>query len=177
MDRAARGRDPGVAHRASRSSTSVLFVCTGNTDRSPLAAAILRRRLAEAVGCEEDALEEHGFRIASAGLAADPGRRASRKARAVAREDFQPALDLEHHRAHKLTEEMIEGSTRVICMEREQQQQILAFFPHRVRDIVLLDPEGADIEDPIGRNMAAYRKLARRLDAAAALIAGSLLAK
>ena len=60
-------------------------------------------------------------------------------------------------------------------MERDQREQILAFFPHRERDVFLLDPEGGDIADPAGGPYPEYRKLARRLDAAATIIAGSLV--
>lgn len=154
---------------------NVLFVCTGNTDRSPLAAALLRRHLAETLGCTEDELEARGYFIASAGLAADPGRRASRRIRQVARESFDPPIDLEGHTARKLSQTMLEQATRVICMERHQREEILAFFPHRTRDVFLLDPEGSDIEDPAGQNLDTYRRLAKRLNAAATLIAGSLV--
>ncbi len=160
-------RQPGHA--------GVLFVCTGNTDRSPLAASILRRRLAAQLGCDESQLEERGYRVTSAGMAADGGARASRRIRHVGREEFNPPIDLEAHRSNKLTTEMIDQATRIICMERSHREQILAFFPHRVRDVMMLDPEGNDIEDPSGQNMASYRRLARRLDAAAVLIAGSLV--
>jgi tRNA A37 threonylcarbamoyladenosine synthetase subunit TsaC/SUA5/YrdC/protein-tyrosine-phosphatase len=156
-------------------AAGVLFVCTGNTDRSPLAAAILKRRLANRLGCPEDELEARGYRIESAGMVADDGERASRRIRAVARDDFDPPLELDGHRSRKLTAELLQGATRVICMERAQREEILAFFPERVRDVMLLDPEGNDIEDPAGQNLAAYRRLAKRLDAAAVLIAGSLL--
>jgi protein-tyrosine phosphatase len=154
---------------------SVLFVCAGNTDRSPLAAALLRRRLAAQLGCAEADLEARGYRIASAGIAAEPGRRASRRVRAVAREEFHPPIDLDAHRAAKLDSGMLAGATRVICMERAQREEILAFFPERVRDVMLLDPEGNDVEDPAGEPTSTYRRLARRLDAAAVLIAGSLV--
>lgn len=153
----------------------VLFVCTGNTDRSPLAAALLERHLAETLGCSIDELEEHGFRVSSAGLAAETGSRASRRTRRIAREAFTPPVDLDEHRARKLTQEMLDQATRVICMERSQREEILAFYPHRVREILLLDPEGGDIHDPAGQSMQVYKRLAGRLDAAATLIAGSLV--
>lgn len=155
--------------------THVLFVCAGNTDRSPLAAAILRRRLSETLGMPEADLEANGLQISSAGIAAIPGRRASRRIRAIAREAFNPPLPLDEYRSVQLSEEHLEHATRVICMERAQREQILAFFPHRVRDVMLLDPEGSDIEDPAGQGMQVYRRLAKRLDAAAVLIAGTLV--
>lgn len=154
---------------------NVLFVCTGNTDRSPLAAAILRRRVANQLGCGEDELEARGYQVASAGLAADVGRRASRKARRVARDEFAQPLTLEAHRAHKLSQEMVDRATHIICMERAQREEILAFFPHRERDVYLLDPEGNDVQDPAGAPYPAYVRLAKRLDAAATLIVGSIL--
>jgi len=60
-------------------------------------------------------------------------------------------------------------------MERSQREEILAFYPHRVRDVILLDPEGCDVADPASRGMDVYRRLAKRLQGAAVLIAGSLM--
>ena len=160
---------PGDAH--------IVFVCTGNTDRSPLAVAILKRRLAERLGIAESDLAEAGFVIESAGLAAEPDRRASRHAREVARQLFHPPLDLEAHRSRKLDTPMVKAATRIICMERDHRDQILAFFPHRERDVLLLDPEGQDVSDPVGRSLATYERLARRLDAAASLIVGGLVGR
>jgi protein-tyrosine phosphatase len=154
---------------------TVLFVCQGNTDRSPLAAAILKRRLAQHLGCPERELESRGYRVWSAGVAAVEGRRASLNARRVAREWPEQPLDLEGHVSKKLSGEMVEAATRVFCMERTHRDQILAFFPHRERDVLLLDPEQRDVPDPEGTGLAEYRRLARRLDAVAALWVGGLV--
>ena len=153
---------------------SVLFVCAGNTDRSPLAEACLRRRIAERLGCSEDALEAHGFVVRSAGLEAIEGRPASPSALRVAREAPGGPLDLGGHRARRLAESMVEDATHVFCMERRLREAILAFFPLRAKDVRLLDPEGNDVEDPAGRNLQTYRRLLGRLDAAASLLAAAL---
>jgi protein-tyrosine-phosphatase len=70
---------------------------------------------------------------------------------------------------------LLERATHVFCMERAHLEQILAFFPNRQRDVRLLDPEGHDVEDPAGRSPQTARRLAGRLDAAAALLAGGLV--
>jgi protein-tyrosine phosphatase len=163
----ARIRQPG--------QQTILFVCRGNTDRSPLAAALLRRRLSVALGCPEADLEARGFRVLSAGVEAREGDGPSANARRIAREWPEGPLELEGHRARKLSGDLVNEATRVFCMERDHRDQILAFFSHREADVFLVDPEGGDVADPAGQPHAVYKKLASRLDAAAALIAGTLV--
>jgi L-threonylcarbamoyladenylate synthase len=153
---------------------SVLFVCTGNTDRSPLIEAALRRRLAERLGCTEAQLEARGYRVASAGTDARDDEPASERAMRAAAEWPGGPLDLSRHRARRLSEQLLGEATHVFCMERLHRDEILAFFPGRARDVRLVDPEENDVEDPHGQTALAYRRLASRLDAAAQLLAGGL---
>jgi protein-tyrosine phosphatase len=86
-------------------SYNVLFVCTGNTCRSPMAEAIARREL-----------EARGWRhveVASAGMAARDGGGASREAVRVAR---RHGLELEAHRSRGVTPELLEWADLVLCM-------------------------------------------------------------
>jgi len=75
-------------------SVIVLFVCTGNTCRSPMAELLMRAKLAECVGCTLDELEEHGVVVMSAGIAAAPGCPPASEAVQVMREQ---GLDLSPH--------------------------------------------------------------------------------
>ena len=57
-----------------------LFVCTGNTCRSPMAELLMRHRIAEKLGCGIEELEDRGVLITSAGIAAMAGGRAAAEA-------------------------------------------------------------------------------------------------
>src|SRR5206468_8355544 len=66
--------------------TTIVFICTGNTCRSPLAAALCKKLLADRLGCTVEELPARGFLVLSAGLAAMMGMEASADAALVARE-------------------------------------------------------------------------------------------
>ncbi len=67
-------------------STMVLFVCTGNTCRSPMAELMMRHRLAKMIKCKIDELEDHGFIVRSAGISAAAGCPASGESVAILRD-------------------------------------------------------------------------------------------
>ena len=72
---------------------TVLFLCTGNIGRSPLAAALARHKMARALGTEGPSLEETGIFVLSAGTLAPEGMTASPRGVAVAAEH---GVDLDH---------------------------------------------------------------------------------
>ena len=86
------------------SSLMVLFVCTGNTCRSPMAETIFRQLVAERLGCRPDEIEEHGVVAASAGIAAWGGGKASTGAvEAMA----EMGGDLSGHASQPVTENLV----------------------------------------------------------------------
>lgn len=125
-----------------------LFVCGGNTCRSPMAAAIAR---VEAAG--------RSLEILSAGASAVPGAPMTDQARVALRSLGVPAGS---HRTTPLTRALVERAEAIYCMTRGQRQAVLALVPEAAAKTACLDPEG-DVPDPIGQPLAAYLACAQRL--------------
>jgi tRNA threonylcarbamoyl adenosine modification protein (Sua5/YciO/YrdC/YwlC family) len=148
----------------------IAFVCTGNTCRSPMAAGLARAALAERLQCAPGEIERFGFQIASMGLAANPGESASEHAVA---ELAERKIDLSAHRARAASPEALAGFERIYAVTRRHLEGLEWLLPPgRARDCQLLDPEGADVPDPVGCSRERYaataatleRALARRVD-------------
>lgn len=117
---------------------TILFVCSGNTCRSPLAVAAWRaldgeeapqsETLSENVGARANAIE-----VASAGLAASRGSAATRYAQQIAQ---GWKADLAGHRSRLLRQSLVRESDLIVTMTQEQAQSVRAQFglpSHRVR--------------------------------------------
>jgi protein-tyrosine phosphatase len=142
------------------SSTMVLFVCTGNTCRSPMAEQLMRQRLAEIKKCRIDELEDHGFVIRSAGISAAAGCPASSESVAVMREH---GLDLDKHEAQPLTEQLARHADLILTMTAGHWQTIVQRWPGAADRTHMLLPEQIDVADPIGRAVDAYRHCADQI--------------
>lgn len=139
--------------------TTILFVCSGNTCRSPMAEAITRRVLAERLHVPELELERKGINVVSAGSYAMPGARAT-PAAVEALKDL--GGDLSYHRSRPLTVELIHQADMIFTMGRSHAQAVQALVPSATDKVATLDPAG-DIEDPIGGDAALYKTLAGQL--------------
>ena len=137
---------------------TVLFICTGNTCRSPMAE------------CLFNALARtKGVRAASAGLCAPDGAPASEGALFAMR---RRGLSLEGHRARTVTREMLEGADLAVCMGQSHLIALRARFPGLSTPLRAFDDP--PVSDPYGGDAAAYERaacdIARQLPALLAAI-------
>lgn len=139
---------------------SVLFVCTGNTCRSPLAEAVCKRRLADRLGCEVNELEARGFVVNSAGVYAYPGEAASEGAVIAAAE---LGADLAAHRSRPVNPELLANANHVVAMTGGHLAALAARFPNVGPPPVPL-ADGFDLPDPIGGELDEYRACARAIE-------------
>jgi len=142
------------------SSLMVLFVCTGNTCRSPMAETIFKQLAAERVGCLPEELEEHGVVVASAGIAAWGGGSASAGAIEAMRDI---GADLAGHESQPLTEALVQQADIIWTMTAAHRAAILAQFPEAGGRTAVLSPDRIDVLDPIGGPVATYRACAEQI--------------
>lgn len=133
----------------------ILVVCSGNTCRSPLAAALLSARLQATADLATIVVE-------SAGTGALQGEPASAGSAAVAREH---GLDLTAHRARLLTDAIVRGADLILVMGAAHLNQVTALGGRgKVHLLTSYAGEGdSDVADPFGRDITAYRNTAEQL--------------
>ncbi len=149
----------------------IVFVCTGNTCRSPLAEALCKKMLAGQLGCTIEELPLRGFIVRSAGTAALSGNGAAPEAVQAARE---LGADLNGHRSQPVTPELIAQADYLVAMTQNQARALTEWYlgapvadaptpAYPELPVRVLCPEGGDIADPIGCDYPVYQECARQI--------------
>jgi protein-tyrosine phosphatase len=141
-------------------ATIILFVCTGNTCRSPMAEALCKRLLADRLGCRPEELPRRGFWVLSAGLSAIMGTAAAPEALASIR---KLGADLTEHSGRPLSANLLAHADHVIAMTRAHQEALLAYYPGLGSEPRLLSPQDEDLPDPIGEPQEVYDQCASKI--------------
>jgi protein-tyrosine-phosphatase len=138
-----------------------LFVCSGNTCRSPIAAAIANAEISARLRIPVDSLETVNVRALSAGVSARVGAPLTAEAAEVLRSLSVP---VKPHAARNLTLELAEQAELIFCMTSAHRKVVVEMLPSVAFKTYCLDTE-ADVDDPIGKGMAAYIACARQIQA------------
>ena len=135
----------------------ILFVCSGNTCRSPLAEAIVKRLAADSGRAD--------IEVSSAGTHAWDGSPASDGSLLVG---MERGLDLSQHRSRLLTEELVEQSDLVLVMAPSHMSRVKELDPkanvHLLAGFAAGEGFGHAVQDPFGGDLAAYRETADDLE-------------
>jgi protein arginine phosphatase len=131
----------------------ILFVCTGNTCRSPMAEAILKSKKID------------GLEVKSAGIYAATGSEASAHAKRVL-EDHQ--ID-HHHSSNMLNVDSVRWADLILTMTISHKNAILQQYPEAgVKVFTLKEFTGenynVDVVDPFGGNLAIYQETYQELE-------------
>lgn len=135
----------------------VLFICTGNTCRSSMAA-----------GLAEQEFKKRGiftgFRIMSAGTCTVDGLPAASNAVAVLEE---LGVDLKKHRSSLLSVEMAREADVILTVTGAHIREVLRLFPgarDKIYTLAAYSGVGSDVVDPFGKDINTYRSCAAQLD-------------
>ena len=147
------------------SSFLIVLVCTGNTCRSPMAEMLCKKQISDRLGCKIEEIEDRGVIVASAGIAAGAGGRATAEALKVMDDK---GLDLREHVTQPLSDRLVRHADLVLTMTDQHRQAIVGHWPNAAERTHVLCPDGTDVSDPIGGPQELYRRCAEQIDAALA---------
>lgn len=137
---------------------NILFVCTGNTCRSPMAEAISRKII------RENAEKYGNFRVASAGIAAEDGGEMSEEAKEVLKEKN---CTFEEFRSQNIYEELMDQADLVLTMGKSHKM-LLSTYNKQWQDKIFTIGEYVgdqeEIADPFGGDYEEYEECFEELE-------------
>ncbi|MGB2895520.1 MAG: low molecular weight protein arginine phosphatase [Anaerolineales bacterium] len=136
---------------------SILFVCSANQCRSPMAEVLFEAFLAEKG-------EREGWRVESAGVWAYDGARATMNAQEVMAER---GLSLSHHLSQLASASLLEQFDLTLVMEHRHKMVLQEQNPQLADRIYLLREiagQEGDFADPVGGSLDLYRAAADELE-------------
>ncbi len=154
-------RPGAIAERTIRRvmERTIVFVCSGNTCRSPMAEQIAKLLAARKLGITPEELEAVGWNITSAGAHATYGAPATAEARSVIR---AMGGSLERHRSRAATADLLLRADLILTMTESLRQELLDNVPGLAGKVSRLDPD-SDVIDPIGGPVDVYRQTAEKI--------------
>ncbi len=135
----------------------ILFVCTGNTCRSPMAEAIAKDLIAKQKGVHSEDLPTAGITVSSAGVYASEGEPATSEAVEAMK---SIGINFENHHSTPLNRELVDNADEIYCMTYSHRQTILQAFPTAELKMKMLRVDDTDVPDPIGYPLEHYKDCA-----------------
>ena len=139
----------------------IVMVCTGNTCRSPMAEALMKKQIADKLGCKWDELDQHRIKVISAGIAAGNGHPVSMQSVEVMKER---GLDIADHESQPMTDQLVMFADHILTMTKGHWQAIVSYWPDVANRTSVVSVEGHDVSDPIGAPIEVYRSCAEQID-------------
>jgi len=141
--------------------TSILFICSGNTCRSPMAEGLCKKHLAEKLNAKTEELLERGYLISSAGTTAYFGTQASKESILAMKE---MDVDITGHKPSPVNLTKIDMADWIFTMTRSHLQTLLHWNPFIEDRAKLLREDDENISDPFGGTLEEYKRCAESIE-------------
>lgn len=136
-----------------------LFVCPGNTGRSPMAQAICESQLTAQLHQRGIDIDKAGIQVVSAGIMPKEGTPLSQDAHdALVELGVKPPI----HFSQQLTTQQIRTANKIFCMSEAHRTEIIRRYPPAILKTFCLDP-ASDVPNPHGKGVAAYIACGKRM--------------